>query len=226
MSFNPSKCSVMKISNSKSPPDKAYTFCGETLKEVDSHPYLGVELDSKLRWNVHYNKTTAKANRVLGFLKRNLWHCSREIKENAYKTLVRPTLEYASSVWDPYRKGDVQSLEAIQRKAARFCLNNYKQRDSVTQMIEELKWETLEHRRKETRIQMMNKIINNEVGIKADSIIQLTKTTRANRRGSQKIYRPHVKKDVHRYSFIPRTITDWNQLGSKVGPRAATCISN
>ncbi|XP_072051514.1 uncharacterized protein [Amphiura filiformis] len=114
MSFNPSKCSVMKISNSKLPPDKAYTFCGETLKEVDSHPYLGVELDSKLRWNVHYNKTTAKANRVLGFLKRNLWHCSREIKENAYKTLVRPTLEYASSVWDPYRKGDVQSLEAIQ----------------------------------------------------------------------------------------------------------------
>ncbi len=88
MSFNPSKCSVMKYTNKKSPPDRNYTFCGEPLQEVESHPYLGVELDNKLRWNVQHQKTIAKANRVLGFLKRNLWFCPKEIKEIAYKTLI------------------------------------------------------------------------------------------------------------------------------------------
>ena len=54
----------MKISTKVSLPDRNYTFCGEPLQEVTSHPYLGVEIDNKLRWDVHYKKMTAKANKV------------------------------------------------------------------------------------------------------------------------------------------------------------------
>jgi len=43
-----------------------------------------------------------KANRTIGFLKRNLNIVNSDIKEKAYTALVRPTVEYASSVWDPY----------------------------------------------------------------------------------------------------------------------------
>ena len=43
----------------------------------------------------------AKANRSLGFVKRNLYPCTEITKRSAYVTIVRPTLEYATAVWDP-----------------------------------------------------------------------------------------------------------------------------
>jgi hypothetical protein len=154
MAFNPAKCSIMKISTKQDPPDRDYNFCGQPLQEVNSHPYLGVEIANKLRWDVQFKKLTSKARRVLGFLKRNLWFCPRSVKVTAYRTLVRPILEYASSSWDPYRIGDVTRIEAVQRKAARFCTNDYKRTSSVTQMIKDLDWEPLETRRTDTRLKV------------------------------------------------------------------------
>ena len=51
------------------------------------------------------NDTNActKANRTLDFLRHNLSSCPQDVKETAYKGLVRPVLEYASPVWDPHR---------------------------------------------------------------------------------------------------------------------------
>ena len=72
MSFNPSKCSVMVISNKKVPPTRDYVFCGQTLDKKSSQPYLGVTIDSKLSWAEHINNTVNNANRTLGFLRRNL----------------------------------------------------------------------------------------------------------------------------------------------------------
>ena len=46
----------------------------------------------------HISNTCTKANRTLGFLRRNLYVCLQEVKEAAYKVLVRPVLEYSGSV--------------------------------------------------------------------------------------------------------------------------------
>ena len=48
------------------------------------------------------------------------------LKKSAYTTLVRPLLEYSSSVWDPHTKTLVNKIEIVQRRAARFCHNDYK----------------------------------------------------------------------------------------------------
>ena len=63
-------------------------------------------------------------------------------------SLVRPTLEYASSVWDPYQQNDIHRLEMVQRRAARYVTNRYHNTSSVSSMIE-LEWITLEERRKQ-----------------------------------------------------------------------------
>ena len=81
---------------------------GTDLENVESIKYLGVTITSDLRWNIHVSNVCTKANRTLGFLRRNLYSFPQEIKEAAYKGLVRPVLDYGSSVWDPpgrIRKG-------------------------------------------------------------------------------------------------------------------------
>ena len=85
--------------------------------------YLGVDLDNKLTWNGHISAITGKANRSLGFIRRNLYNCPEKIKTQAYFSLVRPQLEYASSVWDPHTQKNIKALENIQRRAARFVKN-------------------------------------------------------------------------------------------------------
>ncbi|EDO30168.1 predicted protein, partial [Nematostella vectensis] len=71
-------------------------------KAVQSHPYLGVELSSNLNWNTHVTNIVGKANKSLGFIRRNLGACPDFVRERAYTTLVRPRVEFASSVWDPH----------------------------------------------------------------------------------------------------------------------------
>ena len=50
------------------------------LQETNSHPYLGVEITKDLKWKTHVNQISAKSNRALGFIKRNLSNCNEKIK--------------------------------------------------------------------------------------------------------------------------------------------------
>lgn len=122
MSFNPSKCKIICFSNKRHPPTRTYTFCNAILEQVDSITYLklGVTLKKDLKWSEHISYIAGNANKVLGLVKRNFWNSSRDVKETLYKSIVRPKLEYASEIWDPYYQKDTHVVEMIQRRAARF----------------------------------------------------------------------------------------------------------
>jgi hypothetical protein len=66
--------------------------------------YMGVTIKSDLKCDSHINNITTKANKTLGFLRRNINIGCTIVKEQAYKSLVQPSLEYACSVWDSYTK--------------------------------------------------------------------------------------------------------------------------
>ena len=53
---------------------------GTNLENVESIKYLGVTITSDLRWNTHVSNVCTKANRTLGFLRRNLYSCPQEEK--------------------------------------------------------------------------------------------------------------------------------------------------
>ena len=80
------------------------------------------------------NRTTANASKSLGYLKRNILTKNPAIKEAAYKTIVRPQVEYACSVWSPYTKKDINKIEMVQRRAIRWTQNSYSSYASITQM--------------------------------------------------------------------------------------------
>ena len=70
-----------------------------------------------------------------------------KLRETAYNTPVRPQLEYASAVCDPHNKVRIFQIEQVQRRAARWTVSNFDRQTSVTQIVEDLGWRTLEHRR-------------------------------------------------------------------------------
>ena len=117
---------------------KNYKLNGVSLAETSSTTYFGVELSADMKWNTHVKKTAAKGNQMLGVLRRNLKNCPRNLKDLAYKSILRPKLEYASSVWVPYTAENINKLEEVQRRSARFVCNKYSRKESVTSMLDDL----------------------------------------------------------------------------------------
>ena len=71
---------------------------GTVLENVESIKYLGVTIINDFKWNTHISNVCTKANRTIGFLRRNLYSCPPDVKEAAYKGLVRSVFECGSSV--------------------------------------------------------------------------------------------------------------------------------
>ena len=105
---------------------------------------------------------------TLGFVRRNTKSMSRSVRDAAYKSLVRPHLEYASVVWDPYTGRDSDRLEQVQRHAARYVVGDYRRSSSVTNMLNDLKWEPLARRRMVARQTMVFRILREEVATPRD----------------------------------------------------------
>ena len=135
MEFNAKKCEILTVTKKASPLVTDYILHGQVLQNVTSSKYLGVTITRDLRWNTHIDNISAKANKTLGFVKRNVRTRQTAIKTKAYQALVRPTLEYCTCVWDPHTQVAARKLESVQRRAARYCLYIYHNTSSVTNML-------------------------------------------------------------------------------------------
>ena len=190
---------------------------GELLigQSVRPFPISRLSLHAFL-WSKHVQSTTGKASKVLGMMKRNLWNCPKRVRETAYTAIVRPKLEYASSAWDPYHQKDIDSLERVQRKAARFCCNNYQPTASVTAMIQDLGWKTLESRRTMTRLTLLYKMSRGEIDIDTDSFLRPHAESRTRASHSYRYRQDKATKNLYFYSFFPRTLRQWNNLPADI----------
>ena len=187
MKFNPNKCHVLRIWRKQNPVESNYVLMGKVLDSVTHHPYLGVELSRNLDWGQHVNNKVMKANRSLGFLRRNLSSGPEGVKKAAYKALVRPHVEYASSVQsinqsinfiypriysvalkcvDPHLKKHVKQIEGVQRRDAHFVKNCYtREPGTVTNLLNELNWIPLKVRRTISRLTLFHKAIHGDGGL-------------------------------------------------------------
>ena len=76
--------------------------------------------------------------------------------------LVRPSMEYAAVVWDPYNHNAILQLEKVQRRAARWALNDFGRYSSVTAMLQQLSWPSLNSCHQIFRLQTLFKIIHHD----------------------------------------------------------------
>ena len=171
MRFNASNSQLLRISRSQHPLERFCTISDQILQQVPSAKYLGILLNDQLKWDTHIDFITARANSTIGFLRRNLSLCTRDLKELAYFSLARSVLEYACQVWDPHLKKDVTRLEQVQRWAAHFTMRDYSTYSSVTKMLDDLGWEPLSTRRQDHRLSLMFQITHGLVAIPTDDIL-------------------------------------------------------
>ena len=93
-------------------------------------------------------------------------------RETAYNTLVRPQLEYASAVWDPNTDKLIRQIDQVQRRAARWTVNNFCRQASVIGIIENLGWRTLEQRRADARLCLFYKVVHGLVAVPLPDHVQ------------------------------------------------------
>ena len=155
MNFNPSKSTVRHINRLRCKAyQHDYQLKGETL-------------------------VTSKASSTLGFLCRNLKKCPPKLKETAYISMVRFTLEYSCAIWDPFQKKDIDKFNQIHRSAARFVTSNYSRKASVSTMLKSLGWEDLQSRQRNARLTLFYKILNRHVKIPvSDGLVPADERTR------------------------------------------------
>ena len=234
MRFNAKKCYIMSIRNKT---HKFYSLDGHILEEVQDNPYLGLQISSDLKWTTHINKITKKAQSTLGFLRRNLLHCTENCRKTAYISMVRSLLEYSAVVWDPYQKSDIDKIERVQRKAIRFIKRDYRSREEgcISKMAKELELPTLQERRGSLRLVMLYKVVEGLVpGLPPQNFLSKSRPRRQIRLKSfencetSNILNKQVKNNSkcfetiqatsnqYRNSFFVDTVVKWNQLDEDV----------
>ena len=162
------------VTRARTPTISNYTIYGTTLEMVEHIKYLGVTFAKDLRWKTLWGNVRNASCATLRFLQRNLRVTSAATKTLGYTTIVRPQAEYACPVWSPHTAHDTHQIEMIQRTAARWVLVRHERRASVTDMLAELKWRSLEQRRADIALTMLYKIRNAHVQITPSHLTPVT----------------------------------------------------
>ena len=181
------------------------------LSAVDKH--LGIWIESSLRWDAHINYIVGKANRVLGLIRRTFGPKDLVAIKTAFNALVRPVLEYACTVWNPYLVKHIHSIESIQRRATRLICGSDK---PYYERLTELKWSSLELRRKYLGLLQLYKKIHGYSDINCTTYVDLTGPTRTRSNHDFKIRPKAARTNYFKFSFFNRYVNDWNSLPNSV----------
>ena len=140
------------------------------------------------------------------------------VDQLAYKQFVLPILEYCAPIWDPYHQKYIRQIEMVQQRAARFVLGKpwrRCERDSITNMLNQLNWTTLEKRRKYARLTLLYKILHKLICI-PESYLPKLSTSRTRCHHEFKFLHYQTNVDSYKYAYFPRTILDWNNLTENI----------
>ena len=125
------------------------------IPETDSHKHLS----SDCTWHKHIDFVKEKAWKRINIMRKLKFEIDRKSFEIFFFTFIRPFLEYASVVWDNCTQYEKAELDKIQNEAARIVTGTTKL-VSIQALYEETKWETLEERRRKSKLILFYKIIN------------------------------------------------------------------
>ena len=82
-----------------------------TLEEAIIEKDLGVHVNYSLTFTYHRKQKIAAATKTVNYIRHTFQYMDKEIFLLLYKSLVRPLLEFASTIWNPAQKFNSNGLE-------------------------------------------------------------------------------------------------------------------
>ena len=224
LQFNTQKCSFMRVTRKRTgicPP--TLHLCCQPLQVVDSYKYLGILLSSDLSWTQHIDSICGKARKLTGLIYRRFYqHSNPESLSQMYISLVRPHFEYASQIWNPYKHGEVNALEKIQKFALRMCAKQWD--SSYDDLLQLFSLPSLQQRRLFLDLCTMFKIVNGLFYFPPGNFVE--QTPRVTRSQSYQLFLcPYAHTTSFYNSFIPRTIRNWNMFTAHTPTQPASVSS-
>ncbi len=208
------KTAIMHLGRSN--PCRGYKIHDADLSVTECIKDLGVIFTKDLKFASHVNLICKKAFSRVNLIYLAFYSKNSKFLVQMFKTFVRPLLDYASPVWSPYLRKDIDLLERVQKYFTRRLpgiTGDYLQRLSVLKR-KQIDLEILELRRLQTDLILLYKIINGLCDLDFDILFEWSSVTRT-RGHSLKLKAPRSRLDCRRNFYASRVVNPWNSLSSE-----------
>jgi hypothetical protein len=183
---------------------------GKELEEVNMFRYLGVLIKNNLSWTDHTSEICSKARKILGLLYRHFYgNSSSETLGQLYLGLVRPHLEYAAQLWDPYIQSDIDKLESVQKFALKLVTHQWD--TNYDNLLELTDIPKLSERRSHLKLVQVYKIIHNLCYF-PEGVFQRQAAHSERLAKTDTLRCPFARTNYFYNSFVPSSIAAWNAL--------------
>jgi len=159
--------------------------------------------------NTYTSNIAAKANHLLGLIKRSFDHLDSDMLTKIFVSIVRLTLEYCNSTWGPSFILDQRKIEQVQRRATKLLTSisdkPYKERLLILELP------SLTHRRHSGDMILLYKVLNNYFNSDF-SFLYTYSTTTTTRGHCYKLFKFCTRLNCRTNYFFNRLVNDWNNL--------------
>ena len=211
LEFNEEKCKTMHIGSKN--PKSDYFLNDKVLAKTEVEKDLGVLVSCDLKPSKHVAVVAAKANRIVGLIRKNFDFLDAETVVALHCSLVRPILEYAVQSWCPYLVKDIEELEKVQSRVTRL-VPGFQDMSSEAR-LKKLELPSLLERRQRGDLIEVYKILNGYEGTDYTKFFKLRKgPTRGHPWKLEK--NEHFSSQVREGWFTSRVVNPWNILLTNV----------
>lgn len=214
VNFNATKTEALLISRKTNKPVHPKIFMlGQEINEVQFHKHLGVYFSYDCSWHKQIEYIKEKSWIRINIMRKLKYELDRKSLETIYMTFIRPILEYADVLWDNCTQQEKQDLEKIQLEAARIATGTTKL-ISIQNLYDETGWEQLETRRKNHKLLLFYKMLNNISPVYLSTLVpaQVQAVSSYGLRNATDIRTINAHTSQYFNSFLPSVIRDWNSL--------------
>ena len=215
LEMNVTKCTCLRLgpralgdcSNGQSP----YTIDGTNINYSGVYKDLGVKVDRNLKFHNHIRSTANTCNALTTNLLSSTICREHNFLINIYKTLIRPKLEYGSTVWNLGYLGDLRALERVQRRWTRQIRGL--EHLPYSQRLLHLDLFSVKGRLLRADLILTWKIFMGKCSINLGQIFQVRESS--GRGHSKKLFLPRTSLEVRRRFFPVRVVHHWNSLSEE-----------
>lgn len=209
--FNASKCKALTVTRKRNPLTHNYSLNQVRLEHVSEEKDLGVIITSTLSWDKHVYVIVAKANKLLGLLKRSCPLLTDvTVRRTLYLSLVKSQLCFGTQVWSPTQFCLKEKIERVQRRATRWILRTRRGEISYKERLVTLDLLPLAYDREQKDLVFFYNCLHGNTDLNVYNFVTLISHGRTKQSNSLNLRTPLCKTSSFQGSYFNRIVKLWN----------------